>query len=164
MQHRATLKYTEHLVARAVRSFWLRAVGYSGVVAALAILAFLAWRITDGDRSWVVGVIAACALVSVVMPAALYVVQYRNSMSKLREMKQPIAELVANGDSLTLSSDLGSSTLKWGGVTEVWCFRDFWLLLISRSQFVTIPLDGMSEEVKSFVLEKVKAAGGKVAV
>jgi hypothetical protein len=164
MQHRATLMYTEKLVADAVRSFWLRAVGYGGAVAIVLMLAFLAWRIADGDSSWVVGVVALGLLISIAMPIALYVVHYRNSMGKLREMKQPVAELVADDEAITLSSDLGSSTLKWQGVTEVWRFRSFWLLLISKSQFVTIPLDGIPESMQSFVLDRVKAAGGKIAV
>ena len=119
VQHRATLKYTEPMVERAVRLFWLRTVGYGQFVVVVVMIAVLAWRFAEGDRSWFVGVLATFVALSIVLPVTIYVVHYRNSLAKFREMKEPIAEFTADDNVLTLASDLGTTTLKWGAVTEL---------------------------------------------
>jgi hypothetical protein len=164
MQHRTTLRYTERLVVQAVRLFWRKTIGFGLPVAVALMIAFLTWRIIDGDRSWVVGVTAAVVLLGVLMPLAVYVVHYRNSIGKFREMIQPVAELIADEDAITLSSDRGSSSLKWELVKEVWRFESLWLLLFSRAQFVTLPLEDLPGSMQTFILERVKASGGKIAV
>ena len=163
MQHRATLKYTEPMVERAVRLFWLRTVGYGELVAVIVMIAVLAWRYGAGDRSWIVGVLATFVFLSIVLPVTIYVVHYRNTLEKFRAMKEPVAEFTVDDDVLTLASDQGTATLKWSAVTEVWRFESLWLVLFSKSQFVTIPLEGLPESMQSFVVERVKASGGKIA-
>jgi hypothetical protein len=164
MQHVATLTYSEPLVARAVRTYWVRSMGFSVLIAVAAVVGLLTWRLMQGDRSWVVGLLAAVAALGFVLPAAAYLGHYRNSMAKFREMGNPVATLSAEQASFTLASDVGTSTLKWTAVVEVWCFEKFWLFLFSKAQFATIPLDGMSPQMQTYVLERVKAAGGRVAV
>jgi hypothetical protein len=164
MQHRTTLRYTERLVAQAVRAFWRKTVGFGLLVAVTLMIAFLVWRLVDGDRSWIVGLTGAVILLGVVMPAAVYVVHYRNSMGKFREMSQPVAEFVPDEDTFTLSSDRGTTSLKWNAVTEVWRFESLWLLLFSKAQFVTLPLEDVPGPMQAFILERVKTSGGKIAV
>jgi hypothetical protein len=164
MQHRTTLRYTEQLVSQAVRLYWRKTVGFGLPVAVALIIAFLTWRLVDGDRSWIVGASAAVGLLGVLMPVAVYVVHYRNSMGKFREMSQPVAELVADQDTITMSSDRGSSSLKWELVKEVWRFETVWLLLFSKAQFMTLPLADLPGPMQAFILERVKSFGGKIAV
>jgi len=164
MQHRTTLRYTEQLVAQAVRLYWRKTVGFGLLGAVALMIAFLTWRLIDGDRTWVVGLVAAVVLLGVLMPVAVYVVHYRNSMGKFREMSQPSAELVAEQDTITISSDRGSTSLKWELVKEVWRFDTVWLLLFSKAQFVTLPLDDLPGPMQDFILERVRATGGKIAV
>jgi len=120
--------------------------------------------LVDGDRSWVVGLTAAVVLLGVVMPVAVYLVHYRNSMRKFRQMSPPVAEFVADDDTFTLSSDRGTTSLKWNAVTEVWRFESLWLLLFSKAQFVTLPLEDVPGPMQAFILDRVKSSGGKIAV
>jgi hypothetical protein len=46
----------------------------------------------------------------------------------------------------------------------VWRFESYWLLLFSKAHFATIPLEGISEQMRVYVLERVKCAGGKISV
>ena len=154
MQHRARLTYTEHIVTRAVLAFWRRSIGIGVVVAVAITIGLLVWRVAEGDRSWLVGLMAAIVLLGILLPLMVYVVHYRNSMSKFRDMAEPIAEFVAEEDEFTLASSRGTTTLKWTAVTEVWRFESFWLLLFSKAQFVTLPLEGLSEQMRTFVLEE----------
>jgi hypothetical protein len=164
MEHRTILRYTEALVAQAVRHYWRRTVGLGIFVAVALMIAFLIWRIANGDRSWIVGLSAAVALFGVLMPITVYVVHYRSSMSKFREMSEPIAEMVADEDEFTLSSDRGTASLKWALVKEVWRFETIWLLLFSKAQFVTLPVKDVPEPMQLFILDRVRATGGKIAV
>lgn len=161
--HRATLHYTEALVTRAVGVYWRRAVGIGGVLAAAAAIAMLCWLLARGDRSWLVGLMGTAVLLGLVMPIAVYVVHYRNSMRRFRAMGQPTGELVADDAGITISSDVGSSTVRWELVKEVWCSDTVWLLLFSRAQFATLPLADLSAELRAYVLDRVRAAGGKVS-
>jgi hypothetical protein len=161
--HSATLKYDERLVNRAVRSYWRRSLGLSVLVCVPLICIFLAIHVASGDRSWYMGLLAGAAILGVGMPMLVYWVHYRNSMAKFRAMKQPVATFVADEESFTLAADHGSSTLKWDAINEIWDFQDFWLLLFSKAHFATIPLEGVSEEMRTYVLEKVKRGGGRVA-
>src|SRR5262245_50081183 len=162
--HRATLKYDEQLVNRAVRSYWRRSLGIGVLVGVPLLCIILAMRLADGDRSWYVGLLAGAVLLGIGMPILVYLVHYRNSMAKFRDMKEPVATFIADQDSFTLSSDHGSSTLKWEAIKEIWGFEGFWLLLFSKAHFATIPLEGLSDEMRAYVLDRVKRSGGSVAV
>jgi hypothetical protein len=133
------------------------------VVAVLVTIAAFLWFVANGDRTWVVGLLGAVVALGVLFPALVYVVHYRNSMSKFREMAEPVAEFIADDDAFTLTSDRGTTTLKWSSIREVWRYDLLWLLLFSRAQFVTVPLDGVSEQMRAFVLKRIRASGGKVA-
>ena len=162
--HSATLKYDERLVNRAVRSYWRRSLGLSVLVCVPLICIVLAVQVASGDCSWYVGLLTCAAILGVGMPILVYWVHYRNSMAKFHDMKQPVATFVAEEDSFTLASDHGSSTLKWEAIKEIWTFQGFWLLLFSKAHFATIPLEGLSEEMRAYIVEKVKRVGGRVAV
>ncbi len=164
MQHRATLRYDVSLVNRAVRSYWRRSLGLGVLLGVPVLCVLLAIRIVNGDRSWFVGLLAGAALLGIGMPILVYWVHYRNSMAKFREMREPVAIFTADDDSFTLTSDKGSSTLRWDSIKEVWGFDGFWLLLFSKAHFATIPLEGVSQEMRAFVVEKVKLNGGQASV
>jgi hypothetical protein len=93
---------------------------------------------------------------------ALYAIHYGNVFRKLREMGAPKARFIAEESTFTVESEAGRSTLRWSSIKEVWRFRGFWLLLFSKAHFMTIPLAGLTESMREFVLEQVRACGGKI--
>ena len=151
-------------MAQAVRLYWRRTTGVGLLVAVALMIVFLAWRLIDGDRSWLVGLVAAAVLLGVLMPVAVYVTHYRTSMGIFRNTTRPTARLVAEPDAITISSDRGSSALKWELVKEVWRFETMWLMLFSKAQFVILPLADIPEPMQAFILERVEASGGKISV
>jgi hypothetical protein len=44
----------------------------------------------------------------------------------------------------------------------VWRFPTHWVLLFSKAHFFTFPLAGVSQEMQTFVIERIQGAGGKV--
>ncbi len=158
----ATLEYTESLVRAAVSAFWRRTVGTAFLLALGLLASSFAFLLWQGDRSWLVGALGAFLFFGALFALLIYVVHLRNALAKLRGMGSPIATLELAEASFSLSSGLGSSSLPWSSVREVWRFPSFWLLLFSKAQFVTVPLARVPAEAQDFILGRVRAAGGKI--
>ena len=162
MSHEATLIYTEPLLRQAVFAFWRRSVGVGFAIALVVLALGLGALVVQGAGSWLVSALATVFLVGVVFATVLYVVHYRSSLRKFREMGNARATLRAEESSFTITSAIGTATLQWSAVKELWQFPGVWLLLYSKAQFTTLPLACLSPEMQSFVLQRVRAAGGKV--
>lgn len=161
--HRATLSYDRTLIRQAVASFCWRIVGVRYVVALALVAGSLAFLVRDGSASWLVGVLGSVLALGVAFPVALYVTHHRNALHKLKAMGAPLGTLEASATALSFSSGAGTATLPWSAVSEVWRFDAYWLLLLSKSQFVTLPLADVSPEAAEFIRTRVLAAGGKVS-
>ncbi|QNH15267.1 hypothetical protein HEP74_00385 [Xanthomonas sp. SS] len=161
--HRATLRYDRTLIRQAVASFCWRVVGLRYLVALALVAGSLVFLVRGGNASWWVGVLAGVLALGVVFPVALYAIHYRHSLLRLDAMGAPLGTLEASEASLSLSSRAGTTTLPWSAVCEVWRFESYWLLLLSKSQFVTLPLADLTPEAAEFIRTRVLAAGGKVS-
>jgi hypothetical protein len=162
MSHEATLIYSEALLRQAVFAFWRRSVGVGFLAALLVAVLGLVVLVAQGMASWLVGTIAAVLVLGIGFAAVVYVVHYRNSLRKFRQMDEPRATFRADESSFTMSSDIGTTTLQWSAVKELWQFPSVWLLLYSKSQFSTLPLACLSSETQAYIVQCVRAAGGKV--
>jgi hypothetical protein len=152
--HVATLSLSDELIRRAVFSFWLRGVGWKALLTTVVIVVILALEIGYGSRSWIIGALGTLLLVAVGLVMLIYTVHLRQAMDRFRQLKVPKAVFVAETDSFTLTSDLGSSTMQWKAVYAIWKFDDYWLMLFSRSQFVTLPLADIPVQMREFILDR----------
>ena len=162
MQHQTILTYSQPLIRQAVWGFWRRVVGLRFALAFGLATVGLASLLLAGDRSWLVGVIATTLVFGILFLFALFFVHYRNSVHRFRALGNARAELTATVSTLSFSSAAGTSSIPWSSVCEVWRFPTFWLLLFSKAQFATLPLADISPELQEFILERVRAAGGKI--
>ena len=160
--HQVDVCYSEALAREAVRAFYWRTLrerfGWSGALAFIVSLAALTFLVLAGDRSWFVGAVGACLLIVVLILVLGYAAHYRNATQRFRRMADPVARFVFAERDFSISSELGSATLAWSSVREVWAFPRFWLILLSRSHFVTLPLEGIGEDLQSFVRGKVQVS------
>ena len=114
------------------------------------------WLIVHGDRSWVVGALVATLLFAAVFFVTLYAVHFRNSVGKFRQLKVPEATMLCDEEKFTITSELGSVTLPWSSITEVWRYPRFWLILFGPAQFSTLPLDCLDPETQAFITRKTQ--------
>jgi hypothetical protein len=56
---------------------------------------------------------------------------------------------------MSASSPLGSVTLPWTRFIDVWETPEFWMMFLTRSQFVTLPVTNLSEEVLAFLRSRL---------
>ena len=160
--HVVRLRYDEALLRAAVLRFWWDGVGWRLVAAGIVVAACLVFLLGRGDRSWFVGVLATVLGLAVAFVVALYAVHYREALRKFRAMGAPEATLTATDASFTLASGAGTSTLAWSTVAEIRRYPQFWLLLFSAAQFVTLPLADFPPAARAFVEQRVAAAGGRI--
>jgi hypothetical protein len=160
--HETTLIYSETLLRQAVFAFWRRSVGVGFFVALLVAALGLGVLVAQGVASWLIAALAAVLALGIAFAAVVYVVHYRNSLRKFRQMDNPRATFCADESSFTMSSDIGTTTLQWSAVKELWQFPSVWLLLYSKSQFSTLPLACLPPETQAHIVQCVRAAGGKV--
>ena len=162
--HEVKIRYTEPLVREAVRAFVLRTLFKrlgTGFFVAIALEATITiWLVSQGDRSWVVGVFGAAFIFVAFFPMVVYVAHYRNTIGKFRQMKVPEGTIIYNEEQFTLESELGSATLPWSAITEVWRYPRFWLILFGPAQFATLPLDCLDPATQAFIVRKTERTTG----
>ena len=157
-----TVRYDAKLMRAVVLAYWWRLVGPGYPIVLVFLGGMFAALLMQHNRSWLVGFLAGILLFSVVIPVAVLVAHYRRSMGRLAAMRPPEAQLVLSQDRFSLESKTIRSSVSWSTITRVLCYPHFWLLLVSRSQFITLPLATVPEAAKAFLLERVKAAGGRI--
>ena len=111
MPHEATLIYSTALLRQAVFAFWRRSVGVGFFVALLIATIGLVVLVALGQASWIIGALATVLAVGIGFAAAVYIVHYRNSLRKFRQMDTPRSTFRADESSFTMSSDIGTTTL-----------------------------------------------------
>ena len=114
------------------------------------------------ETSWIVGALATFFAMIVAFIVAVYVAHLRIAMRKLHDMEASQLVFIAEDSSFTIISKIASSALAWSVVREVWRFPTYWVLLFSKAHFFTFPLVGVSQEMQTFVIERIQGAGGKV--
>jgi hypothetical protein len=162
--HQVNLTYSEPLLRAAVTAFWFRSVGLGLLIAIAVGSVGLAWLIGAGWSSWEVWALATVLLLCLLMVIAVFVVHYRNAIHKFRQMGDSDVTFRADEMSFTMSSSIGTTTLQWTVVQELWQFRSVWLMLYSKAQFTTLPLDCLSADMQAYVVNRIQSAGGKVVV
>ncbi|WP_435018095.1 YcxB family protein [Tundrisphaera sp. TA3] len=158
--HECKLRYSEPLLREAVRAFVFRTIvrqlGISFFFVATLIALFFIYLLLSHDWDWTVGFLGAGLPFACLMFISLYVVHARSTIGRFRRMRSPEATFAYNEEQVSFASELGSSTLPWSSIAEVWRFPRFWLLLFSRAQFVTLPLDCLDDQAQAFISLKTK--------
>lgn len=158
-----TIRYSEALVRRAVRAFWLRAFAGRACLA-FAVMAIMVFALNmSTSDSWSVPAMGALMLFVLVFTATTYVVYLRSSLDRFRRMNRPEATLELHAHTFKIASDVGSLETRWDVITQVWRFPDFWLLFFDRGAFFTLPLADVDPAVQAFIVERVQAHGGNVS-
>jgi hypothetical protein len=158
MMNQTTLRYNEPLLRAAVRAFCVRAIvrglGLRFFVVLAIAIACATGLVAQRERGWAVPFMLATLLFVVLFIVSIYVAHMRNTLGTYRRMRRPEGTLSFDEEQFTLASELGSATLPWSAVTEVWRYPRFWLLLLSRNQFVTLPVECLDQRAREFITRK----------
>ena len=162
MEDPITLHYDPQLIRSVVVSYWWRLIGPAYIVAFVFMGGMFLALVSRGARSWPIGLFAGVLIFGAVVPVAVLVAHYRQSMNRLKKMKPPQITFAMSKERFAVESSSSSSSVSWSAVSEVRRYPRFWLLFLAKSQFITLPLACFPEAAQAFLLERVRSAGGKV--
>ncbi len=154
------LRYAEPVLRRAVRVFvwrrllrrgwlWLAAVGL------LLVSVVLGWWT---GPSFAAGLALASLVFLAVFVAAVWRAHFANTIGRFRAMDLPTARFKFDAAAMTVSSNLGASTLPWSSFTAVWEIDGAWMLFLAPNQFMTLPTAGLCDEAQAFLRTRLPKA------
>ncbi|TME71227.1 MAG: YcxB family protein [Chloroflexi bacterium] len=161
MEFRAKVVYERDVISEAARRFVFRSIRWDGFAVFFALVAALGYLLATGDRSWIVGFVAAVVLLMAIFGVALYVVPYRRSLARFERMSAKTAELSFTETGVRMTSDLGQQEFRWQLIDRVWTYPRVWLLFVADT-YMTLPPANLDQETKTFVLDRIKLHGGRI--
>ncbi len=162
MNRQISVLYDRKILKSAVLHFWLRFINWHGFLAAGLLVLVSLYFLFTGDRSWLLGVSGSFAVLWVLCILVGYYVYLGRSLGRFARMRSKSVEITLTDETFATSSDLGSGAVAWDRINSVWRFSDVWLLFLEQNVFVTMPAKQLDDEVKAFIVEKVKGHGGKI--
>jgi hypothetical protein len=162
MSHETTLLFSEQIIRQAILGFLRRSLGTSFFVALMALAIYFGWLVVQEADTWHTGMAGAFLFVGIAGAVMVYFIHYRASLRRFREMGNGQATFRADASTFTIVSAIGTTTLQWSAVKELWRLSGAWLLLYSKAQFSILPLHCLSPEMQAFIVQRVQSAGGKI--
>ena len=163
MDYQFKVKFTEAHAMYAVCKFYLRRLNGRFWLALIALVAIVVSQfIIHGLTKSITGALLPLLVIGGGGIAAIYFLTRRHLLLQLQKMGSPEVEYWLSEDGIRASSGLGLADLKWNSFTGLWLFPKVWLLILLNGTYMTLPADQLNEEVKSFLKQKVAAAGGKI--
>jgi len=159
IEHRAV--YTEAMVRDAVRTFvWRRVVAQQkGLwLACAALLAYLLFLLSLGERGWLVGALAVVVTLPPLILAVAWRAHSRQSLGRLRAMPTPQARFSFDEEGLAVESGLGGGRLAWSAFEDVWERPGYWMLFTGTAQFMTLPLGDLAPADLQSLRERLRTA------
>ena len=160
---RATLSYPDTLVRQAFETFRDRVIRRSLTVVILGVAAMLDQMLFYGGSSRTLALLGTALALGMAIVGSIRCARYRNALHALQKATTPYATLTADDSNFTVRTRAGDSIVPWSAVREISTFHKLWILRLSWSKYVTLPLDCIESTLQQFIVERVRAAGGNYA-
>jgi hypothetical protein len=112
------LKYSEAFIKRAVKSYWWKQISPLFLGVTVTMFIFLVYLLLNGDRSWLVGLLAGVVSLAIAVITASYFVHLTRALGRLRRMKAPEATLELTENRFRVASDVGESEFEWSIISK----------------------------------------------
>ena len=116
------LRITPNLIKCANRNFFIRYLGITGFVAPLILLFIIAYLYYSNFSDVIVGGLLTLIILYIVIFVFAYIHNKKVALDVLARMDDGLVDYNLTDKDITISSSLGSSTLKWELIKELWCF------------------------------------------
>lgn len=125
----------------------------------LALLAYLFLEMEQDElfSPFIAGFLTACFFLYFLMVWTIY----SRGLKQLADIDYQ-ARLILDDDYLTQTSSMVTAIFPWTSVCLVRRTPQCWLIFLSRGDFFGIPVRHLTPEMKTFLTDKVRQAGGKV--
>ena len=163
MRHEVQVTYAEALLRKTTLQFVNRWIGWKFYVALVFLVTALIYLCSTGDRSWFIPVLGTILVLAVLVVIRMYTFYLKSSMSVFKQMLNKTVTFVFDDVGMSVKSEAGSGSLKWELLPRLWQFPDAWLLFTSKNTYSTFPIADVPDEVKDFIVSKMKETGGKIS-
>ncbi len=156
MTYEITAHYSEHLFKKTTRRFLRKFLGWHIILLWLATLALFGVLLTLGERGPLMG---AAGTILALVPLVLIGVRHaccRRAINLLRKMETPQMNFTFDDDGISARSDVASGHIKWRAVEKLWCFREAYLIFLSKNSYWIVPDECLSDEIKHFITNRLK--------
>lgn len=161
MNYQFTIQFTEEHIKYACRKFFARFVGVGFPVACLLVAANAVLRMASGKTDLLAGVLLTVAVVGLIFVVAAYLQRRAYSLSHFRKTGATVSYELSE-EFFKANSGLGSTEVKWESFRAIWTFQKVWLLMFDRANYLTLPTDQISNDIKEFLKRKIASVGGKI--
>jgi YcxB-like protein len=152
------LEYSKTLVKRAVFFFCRKTIGVTFLVVILLTFGVSLFQIHNGSTSWTFWGGIVVSLMGALFSLALFLGHYRNSMARFNKIGEKKAQMTLTDQNITFTSSAGNVSFPWAAIYDIWKADDFWLILFSKNNFMTLPLKNVPAEAQNLLLQKTSKA------
>lgn len=154
------VELTEAEYRRALRRFWVRARWYSWAILTLACgyagVTWLSHGTSTHDPKYLVIGLAAYSFTLIVAYGSFM----RSNVAEWRRLEELPVVYRFDVDGVSISSQLGSSDIKWRVFGKLWKYSGFWLLFMSKRQFLVLPTAALDADLMAFIDRQVRLGAG----
>ena len=158
------LQYTTspEIFAVATRRYCLNLIGWLGLVKWIGIsvvfLVLYVLRLTpEYNPMLIIGFIALPMIWTIG-----YITLLRRAYAKYNQMESKVVTCKFTEENFAVNSDLGKSEIKWRMMDKVQQFPEMWFLHFGRGNYVYLPMDKLTTEIRELILTKASELGLKV--
>jgi hypothetical protein len=155
-----TIPYTAALIRTMTRRVFWRSLWWLLLLAVIFGSIFV-WQVMAGYGDWLVGVLGALFVVTLLAPYVLYRWRLAWALRVIQDLNPPEYRFHFREDGFQVHNLRGSLTVPWSAVKQLWRYPEAWILYYDQT-YMTLPLAPLSESARRFVRERVQAHGGKI--
>ena len=147
-----TVKYTSEILRLAVRKYWMKQIGVSGLAMLAVLTCLFVYLLVSGDRSWIFGLFAAlfCIWAGVIIFGYYRILNM--SLEKFQRMETPEARFQFSNKGIVAEADTGKTELSWKFVDKILQYPKVWLIVVAGGGYITLPTASLDEDLKAFIL------------
>ncbi len=118
--------------------------------------------LASGDLDWLTIALLAFASTTTFILLIVYVLSQRRAVVGLRRFKPPEVAFKFSDDGFTTASSIAETAIRWNAIQKLWRFPEVWLLFVTPSQYVTLPVDQIPVDLQADILAKIRSVGATV--
>jgi hypothetical protein len=155
MEYVIDVKYDRPLIRRALHRFMLKRLGKVNFALIIVLSVFLIFEIFSSQWSYLSTIFLVLWVIMVGLLVIVYFARLNSSEVFFQKSKNDRVQFIFSEDEVKTISDVGNSQVKWIVFDEILKFSDVWLLVYAKSGYMTIPLEYLTPELKSFLERKI---------
>ena len=152
-----TVRYDHRIARRALNLFFKRRLQWS-LLATPAVLALFLYFYIRGSWTTFDQILCSVLIAVVGLVGYIYFLRRRTSYQFFQRTEDPSVHFEFTTEGVKVSSELGSSELKWKAFNEILKSAELWLLVYYGSGYLTLPIEALSPECRRFIEERLRSS------